>query len=214
MEKKNYQLVLDSILNDISKYKNKPKLLLHVCCGPCSSYVLEYLSNFFEITILFYNPNIYPKEEYIRRKEELEKFIKLVYPNMKYVILDYDEKEFYDAVRGYEHLGEKSERCFKCYNLRLEKAAKFAKDNNYDYFTTSLSISPHKVSSKINELGEELEKTYNIKYLYADFKKRNGYKRSIEISKEYGMYRQEYCGCVYSKMEMEKINESKTSYSR
>lgn len=203
MENKNYQIVLDNILNDVSKLEKKPSLLLHVCCGPCSSYVLEYLSNYFEIAILFYNPNIYPKEEYIRRKEEMEEFVSKAYPNTKYIILDYNEKEFYDAVRGYEHLGERSERCFKCYELRLKKTVEYAKENGYDYFTTSLSISPYKVSSKLNEIGSILEKEYGINYLYSDFKKRNGYKRSIEISREYNMYRQEYCGCVYSKVERE-----------
>lgn len=201
MENKNYQIILDDILKDVSKLERKPTLLLHVCCGPCSSYVLEYLSNYFEITILFYNPNIYPKEEYIRRKEELEEFLSKVYPNTKYIIMNYDEKEFYTAVRGYEHLGEKSERCFKCYDLRLRKTAEYAKENDFDYFTTSLSISPYKVSSKLNEIGGSLENEYGINYLYSDFKKKNGYKRSIEISKEYNMYRQEYCGCVYSKLE-------------
>ena len=203
MENKNYQIVLDNILKDVSKLDRKPSLLLHVCCGPCSSYVLEYLSNYFEITILFYNPNIYPKEEYIRRKEEMEEFVSKAYPNTKYIIMDYNEKEFYDAVRGYEHLGERSERCFKCYELRLKKTVEYAKENGYDYFTTSLSISPYKVSSKLNEIGSNLEKEYGINYLYSDFKKKNGYKRSIEISREYNMYRQEYCGCVYSKVERE-----------
>ena len=203
MENKNYQIVLDNILKDVSKLEKKPSLLLHVCCGPCSSYVLEYLSNYFEITILFYNPNIYPKEEYIRRKEEMEEFVSKAYPNTKYIIMDYNEKEFYDAVRGYEHLGERSERCFKCYELRLKKTVEYAKENGYDYFTTSLSISPYKVSSKLNEIGSNLEKEYGINYLYSDFKKKNGYKRSIEISREYNMYRQEYCGCVYSKVERE-----------
>ena len=203
MENKNYQIVLDNILKDVSKLDRKPNLLLHVCCGPCSSYVLEYLSNYFEIAILFYNPNIYPKEEYIRRKEEMEEFVSKAYPNTKYIILDYNEKEFYDAVRGYEHLGERSERCFKCYELRLKKTVEYAKENGYDYFTTSLSISPYKVSSKLNEIGSNLEKEYGINYLYSDFKKKNGYKRSIEISREYNMYRQEYCGCVYSKVERE-----------
>lgn len=209
MENKNYQLVLDEMLKNISKLDTKPKLLLHVCCGPCSSYVLEYLSSYFEITVLFYNPNIYPMEEYIRRKEELETFLNKAYLGIKYIILDYEEKEFYKVVRGYEHLGERSERCFKCYELRLRKAAEYAKKNNYDYFTTSLSISPYKVSSKLNEIGRKLEIEYGVNYLYSDFKKRNGYKRSIEISREYNMYRQEYCGCVYSKLESERCRLEK-----
>ena len=133
----------------------------------------------------------------------MEEFVSKAYPNTKYIIMNYNEKEFYDAVRGYEHLGERSERCFKCYELRLKKTVEYAKENGYDYFTTSLSISPYKVSSKLNEIGSNLEKEYGINYLYSDFKKKNGYKRSIEISREYNMYRQEYCGCVYSKVERE-----------
>lgn len=194
----NYQLKLDEIIKSLDGKTSK--LLLHACCGPCSSYVLEYLSEFFEITILYYNPNIYPEEEYKRRFEELKKFVsKINYKNKVNVIeKKYDAKEYYDAVKGLEHLGEKSERCYECYKLRMEQAAIYAKENNYDYFTTTLSISPYKVSSWINEIGEKLENKYNIKYLYSDFKKNNGYKRSQELSKEFGMYRQDYCGCVYS----------------
>lgn len=200
---KNYQLVLDSILTDISSSKKRPSLLLHVCCGPCSSYVLEYLNNYFNITLFYYNPNIYPENEYLRRKEELESFVSKVYPKIKCVIANYNDKEFYSAVRGYEHLKERSERCYKCYQLRLEKTACYAKENNFDYFTTTLSISPYKISKWLNEIGETLEKEYNINYLYADFKKKNGYKRSLELSRKYNMYRQDYCGCVYSKVERE-----------
>lgn len=200
---KNYQIILDDILKNISLKTKKPRLLLHVCCGPCSSYVLEYLKNYFDITLLYYNPNIYPEKEYIRRKEELELFIEKVHSSIKYIIEDYNDKEFYNAIRGYEHLKERSERCYKCYQLRLEKTAIYAKENNFDYFTTTLSISPYKVSRWLNEIGETLEKKYNVNYLYSDFKKKNGYKRSLELSKEYNMYRQEYCGCVYSKVERE-----------
>ena len=197
----NYQLKLESIIESLDG--KTPKLLLHACCGPCSSYVLEYLSKYFEITILYYNPNIYPEEEYYRRLNELKKFVpKINYINKVDVIeARYEPREYYDSVKGLELLGEKSERCYKCYNLRMEEAAKYAKENNYDYFTTTLSISPYKVSSWINEIGELLENKYDVKYLYSDFKKKNGYKRSQELSKEYGMYRQDYCGCSFSKKE-------------
>lgn len=199
----NYQLELEKELNKIIESNKTPKLLLHACCAPCSSYVLEYLSKYFEITILYYNPNIYPETEYIRRKEELEKFLtefKCI-NKVKLVEMNYDQKEYYKAIKGLETLGEKSKRCYNCYKFRMKKACIYAKENNFDYFTTTLSISPYKISSWINEIGEELEKEYDIKYLYADFKKKNGYKRSLELSKEYDLYRQEYCGCVYSKEE-------------
>lgn len=197
----NYQLRLEEIIKSLDGKTSK--LLLHACCGPCSSYVLEYLSNYFEITILYYNPNIYPNEEYTRRLEELKSFVpKINYKNKVTVIEDtYNPKEYYDSVKGLELLGEKSKRCYECYKLRMERAAKYAKENGYDYFTTTLSISPYKVSEWINEIGGYLENKYDIKYLYSDFKKKNGYKRSLELSKEYGMYRQDYCGCSFSKKE-------------
>ena len=202
----NYQIVLDKMLEELKKDKTY-KLLLHACCAPCSSYVIEYLSKYFEITIYYYNPNIYPETEYMRRMNELKQFIKL-YPTknkVSFIEEKYDPKEYYNSVKGLENLGEKSKRCYNCYKFRMEKAAIFASSNNFDYFTTTLSISPYKISSWINEIGESLEKEYNIKYLYADFKKRNGYKRSLELSKEYNLYRQDYCGCVYSFKESNKI---------
>lgn len=207
MDKINYQLKLEEIIKSLDG--KTPKLLLHACCGPCSSYVLEYLSNYFQITILYYNPNIYPEYEYRRRVEELKVFVpKKEYKNPINVIEDtYNPKEFYDAVKGLELLGEKSKRCYECYKLRMIKACKYAKDNNYDFFTTTLSISPYKVSEWINEIGEQLEKEYNVKYLYSDFKKNNGYKRSQELSKIYGMYRQNYCGCSFSKREREEFEK-------
>jgi len=199
----NYQKVLEEIINNIEKENTTPKLLLHACCAPCSSYVLEYLSNFFEITIYYYNPNIYPEEEYQRRKNELKKFLTVYKTKNKVNLIEehYDPKEYYNAVRGLEKLGEKSERCYNCYKFRMAKAVNYAKQNNYDYFTTTLSISPYKNSNWINEIGKNLEEKYDIKYLYSDFKKKNGYKRSLELSKEYNLYRQDYCGCVYSKEE-------------
>lgn len=202
----NYQIVLDKILENIKPDKTY-KLLLHACCAPCSSYVIEYLSKYFEITIYYYNPNIYPETEYMRRMNELKQFIKL-YPTknkVSFIEKKYDPKEYYNSVKGLENLGEKSKRCYNCYKFRMKESAIFASLNNFDYFTTTLSISPYKISSWINEIGESLEKEYNIKYLYADFKKRNGYKRSLELSKEYNLYRQEYCGCVYSFKESNKI---------
>lgn len=209
MDRINYQLKTDEIIKSLDG--KTPKLLLHACCGPCSSYVLEYLSNYFEITILYYNPNIYPEDEYNRRLNELITFVsKITYKNKVKVISDkYIQKEYYSAVKGLETLGEKSKRCYECYKLRMERTAKYAKENGYDYFTTTLSISPYKVSDWINEIGENLEKEYNIKYLYSDFKKKNGYKRSQELSREFGMYRQNYCGCSFSLKEREIILKNK-----
>jgi len=200
-ERINYQLVLDSMLENIKKLSIKPRLLLHSCCAPCSSYVLEYLLPYFDITILYYNPNIYPEEEYVRRKEELKRFVSICNYKIPIIEKTYRKEEYDQAVLGFEHLKERSERCFRCYELRMREAANYAKENNFDYFTTTLSISPHKDSLKINEIGQKLEKELGISYLYADFKKKNGYLRSLELSKKYNLYRQDYCGCVYSKEE-------------
>ena len=202
---KDYQKELEKILENLPKRKKKPKLLLHVCCAPCSSYVLEYLTNYFDITLYFYNPNIEPLEEFDKRVTELKRLV-TVMPlknNVDIIVETYDNSEFKEAVRGYENLGERSERCSRCYFLRMNKAAEYAKNNKFHYFTTTLSISPYKNSEKLNEIGENLEKKYKIKYLYADFKKKNGYKRSIELSKIYNLYRQDYCGCIFSKAEAE-----------
>ena len=196
----NYNLECENILNNID-LNNKPSLLLHACCAPCSSSVLEKISKYFDITILFYNPNITDYKEYIKRKDELEKFIKLVGYDIKLLDCNYDKEKFLDISRGLEGLKEGDIRCYKCYNLRLEETARIAKLNNFDYFTTTLSISPYKNSKWLNEIGEKLSKKYNINYLYADFKKKNGYKRSIELSHIYNLYRQDYCGCIYSKVE-------------
>ena len=196
----NYQKELEKILETID-INNKLRLLLHACCGPCSSYVIEYLSKYFDITIYYYNPNIYPKEEYERRLDELKKFVKVFNNSVNVIEELYNPEDYNKAVKNLEHLGEKSIRCYNCYEFRMNKAASFAKENKYDYFTTTLSISPHKNSNWINEIGGILEKEYGIKYLYSDFKKKNGYKRSLELSKEYKLYRQDYCGCIYSKKE-------------
>lgn len=204
----NYQKVLDETLLNLEQQNIKPTLLLHACCAPCSSYVIEYLNKYFDITIYYYNPNIYPETEYMKRMNELKKFLKETRYNIKFIEEDYIPDEYYKNIKGLEKLGERSERCYNCYKLRMEKACKFAKNNNFDYFTTTLSISPYKNSVWINEIGEKLSNKYNIKYLYSDFKKKNGYKRSLELSKEYNLYRQDYCGCVYSLEERRKVNET------
>jgi len=201
----NFQKLLENEIELIKKREVKPKLLLHACCGPCSSYIIEYLSKYFDITIYYYNPNTYPETEYNRRLDELNKFIISFNNCVRVVEGNYEPGEFYKAIKGLEHLGEKSQRCYNCYKLRMEKSAIYAKKNNYDYFTTTLSISPYKNAEWINAIGKKLEAEIGIKYLYSDFKKKNGYIRSIELSKEYGLYRQEYCGCVYSKQERETV---------
>lgn len=206
----NYQLKLEEILKENENWI--PTLLLHSCCAPCSSYVLEYLTNYFQITILFYNPNISSKEEYLKRLNELKRLVDELPHHHKIEIVEgrYNSKEFFDIAKGLEEVEEGGERCFKCYHMRMEEAAKYAKKNNFDYFTTTLSISPHKNAQKINEIGENLQEIYQVKYLYADFKKKGGYQRSIELSKKYDLYRQDFCGCIYSqKRKLEKNNEKK-----
>ena len=194
----NYQLVLDETIKNLDKV---PKLLLHACCAPCSSYVIEYLSNYFEITIFYYNPNIDTKEEFDYRFSELDRFIKEF--KTKYSVhlvnIGYLKEEYDNIVTGLENEPERGKRCLKCYRLRLEKSYQYAKENNFDYITTTLTLSPHKNSNIINEIGRELEKIYQVPYLYSDFKKKEGYKRSIVLSREYNLYRQDYCGCKYSK---------------
>lgn len=192
----NYQLELEKILNTL---ENKPKLLLHACCGVCSSYVIEYLNKYFDITVLYYNPNIYPENEYNKRLENQEKIINKMSPNIKFKTLKYDETEFLDYVKGLEDEKEGGSRCSKCFYLRMEKTAEIAKKENYDFFCTTLSVSPHKNSQILNKIGQKLEKKYQIKYLYSDFKKKEGYKRSNELARIYNIYRQNYCGCRYSK---------------
>ncbi len=203
MNKINYQKLLDSEIELISRQDKVPTLLLHSCCAPCSSYVLEYLSQYFKITVLYYNPNIFPEEEYIYRTDELERFIRSfpVKHKIELIRTKYEPEKFYEIAKGLEDVKEGGERCFRCYRLREEEAAKYAKEGGFDYFTTTLSISPLKNAEKLNEIGQELGEKYGVKYLLSDFKKRNGYKRSVELSKEYEMYRQNYCGCIYSKME-------------
>ena len=201
MNKRNYQKELDQILTENQKEEKIPVLLLHSCCAPCSSYVLEYLSDYFDITIYYYNPNISSKSEYEKRVSEQKRLINEMKTKNKVMFIEgeYNPELFFEISKGLEDAPEGGERCFKCYRQRLEKTADFAKKNGFDYFTTTLSISPHKHADKINEIGIDLEIINNIKYLKADFKKKNGYKRSIELSKEYNLYRQNFCGCVFSK---------------
>lgn len=243
---------IEEIQKEIPRTEKKPSLLLHACCAPCSSYVLEYLRRFFEITIFYYNPNIHPQAEYARRLDELKNFLPKFSAdadgkNFDLVEAEYFPKEFFDTVQAerdnLQNERERGERCYRCYKLRMERAFDFAQKNRFDFFTTTLSISPHKDAQKINEIGAELEKNnlekiaqgktraenfpekenenenfsceknsspskinsqnaaanFHTKYLFADFKKQNGFKRSLELSKKYGLYRQDYCGCIYSK---------------
>ncbi len=200
----NYNLECEKILNSLD-LNNKKTLLLHSCCAPCSSAVLERISKYFKITILFYNPNITDYSEYLKRKDELKRLIKEVGYDIEVMDCDYDKDKFISMTLGLEDKKEGDIRCYKCYKLRLEKTALVAKENNFDYFTTTLSISPYKNSKWLNEIGKELSDKYKVNYLYADFKKKNGYKRSIELSNIYHLYRQDYCGCIYSKVERESI---------
>lgn len=196
----NYQKELEKIIANNLKSGAKPNLLLQVCCAPCSSYCLEYLHEHFNITVLFYNPNIYPESEYTTRENELLRLIEeFGFNDIKVIKTDFNPDEFYSAVKGYEDCKEGGERCKICYRLRLERTAKEAAKNGFQYFCTTLSISPLKSAEALNTIGLELAKEYGVKYLLSDFKKKEGYKRSIELSKEHNLYRQDYCGCVFSK---------------
>ena len=192
----------------IDKYKNfkkwldkleyKPRLLLHSCCAPCSSHTILLLKKYFDITIYYSNDNIHPKSEYDKRLLEQINFVKNIDENIKVIYDEYNAEDYFNAVKGLEDLGEHSKRCYECYFLRMKKTAIKAKENNYEYFSTTLSISPYKNSKWINEIGYSLEEEYNVLYLFSDFKKEEGYKNSIKLSNEYGLYRQDYCGCIYS----------------
>ncbi len=201
MMKTNYQAKTDALIAAHVAAGEVPSLLLHSCCAPCSSYVLEYLSQYFAITVLYYNPNIYPDEEYAHRVREQQEFIRRLPSRHPITFVEgaFDKSRFYDAVKGLEDLPEGGERCFRCYELRLREAAVQARALHADYFCTTLSISPLKNAEKLNEIGERLAAEYGVRYLPSDFKKKNGYKRSVELSREYGMYRQDYCGCVFSR---------------
>lgn len=208
MPPQNYQKQLDTLISQLDG--RTPRLLLHSCCAPCSSYCIEYLAQYFSITILYYNPNISPEEEFVKRAAEQQRLVSemsLKNP-VSVVVDDYDPTEFYSAVKGYEHIPEGGERCFICYRLRLERAAKYAAEHGFDYFCSTLSISPLKNAAKLNEIGVELSEIYKTSHLPSDFKKRGGYLRSIELSKEHGLYRQNYCGCVFSKKEAEQRNKT------
>ena len=209
--KENYQLLLERTLKAIEGLENKKTLLLHACCAPCSSYVLEYLSKYFDITLFFYNPNIYPEEEFRFREDELRRLIgEMPLPRGVNIISGrYEPTEFFDIARGYEELPEGDERCHRCYALRLEESARAAKEGGFDYFCTTLSISPYKNAEWLNTIGKEMSEKYGVGYLFSDFKKKNGYKRSCQLSEQYSLYRQDYCGCVFSKREAEKRRKEK-----
>ena len=205
---RNYQKELDEITAHLSE-SGKRKLLLHSCCAPCSSYCLEYLSEYFDITVFYFNPNITDKNEFDKRAAEQERLVKTVnldwrdriFENIKFVRGDYEPARFLEISKGLEKVQEGGERCRKCFKLRLEESAKYAKENGYDFFTTTLTISPLKNAHVLNEVGENMGEKYGISFLPSDFKKKNGYKRSTELSKQYDLYRQDYCGCAFSKAE-------------
>lgn len=202
----NYQKELEKLIKKLEDEKKVPTLLLHSCCAPCSSYVLEYLSRFFSITVFYYNPNISPESEYTKRIYEQQKLIESLpakYP-VSFIAGPYENDRFMEMSRGLEEVREGGERCFRCYELRLREAAELAQKAEFDYFTTTLTISPLKNADKLNEIGSRLAEEYGVSYLVSDFKKKNGYRRSVELSKEYDLYRQDYCGCIYSKIQREK----------
>lgn len=201
MNPRNFQKELDQIIEALSRSGEVPSLLLHCCCAPCSSYTLEYLSQYFNITVYFYNPNISPAEEYQKRVDELKRLITELQPvhPILYEAAPYDPALFYKEVRGLEKEPEGGARCFVCYRLRLEESARIAREKGFDYYTTTLTISPLKNATKLNEIGEELSGIYGVKHLPSDFKKKGGYQRSIVLSREHNLYRQNYCGCVFSK---------------
>ena len=204
----NAQLLLDAELKKITETDIRPRLLLHACCAPCSSYVLEYLSKFFDITLYFYNPNITPESEYAYRAEELSRLVSEMGLGdaVKLAVSKYNSDEFYNIARGFEKEAEGGARCARCYRLRLEASARYAAEQGFDFFTTTLSISPYKNSKWLNEIGAELSETYGVDYLFSDFKKKNGYKRSCELSEQYGLYRQDYCGCEFSRAQRDRKN--------
>ncbi|MBO5254109.1 MAG: epoxyqueuosine reductase QueH [Clostridia bacterium] len=209
---RNYSKELNKLMEALSREDKRPSLLLHACCAPCSSAVLEQLTERFAVSVLYYNPNISPRSEFEKREAELERLIREMPAarDAKMIRADYDPTEFYTAVRGLEDIPEGGERCFVCYRLRLEAAAKYAAEHGFDYFTSTLSISPLKNAAKLNEIGEELAEKYGVPHLPSDFKKKDGYKRSIVLSKEYDLYRQDFCGCVFSKREREMKDGSHT----
>lgn len=208
-QQRNYQKELEKILGKLDGWGSAaPGLLLHSCCAPCSSYCMEYLREYFRLTVFYYNPNITEREEYRKRVQEELRLIEAYNMRGKKIEViegDYEPDRFLEMAKGLETCAEGGERCFGCYELRLRKTAELAKKLNFDYFTTTLTISPLKNAAKLNEIGEQLAEEYDVRWLPSDFKKRGGYQRSIELSKEYGLYRQNYCGCVFSKKEAERV---------
>ncbi len=200
MNKINYQKELDRIIEQVSCEGRRPSLLLHSCCGPCSSYCLEYLTQYFDVTVYYYNPNITDEEEYRHRVSEQQRLIK-EFPGVRFVEGPYDPESFYEISAGLEKVPEGGERCFRCFSLRLGRAAQYAADGGFDYYTTTLTISPMKDAQKLNEIGQQKAAACGTTWLPSDFKKKDGYKRSVELSARYGLYRQDYCGCEYSKEE-------------
>lgn len=210
INKVNYEKIMQQKIAEIKKSNFRPKLLLHICCAPCASGVLEELSEIFELTIFFYNPNIDKESEYLKRVEEAKRFIENKELNIKLITTNYDPKnDFYNNIKGLEQEKEGGKRCYKCYEIRLNRTAEFAKKMGYDYFTTVLSISPLKNAEWINEIGENLQDLHHINFLNSDFKKKGRYGRSIQESRENNLYRQDYCGCIFSKIEREKIKKIK-----
>ena len=195
----NYQLVLDKTLQQLTEQQLHPRLLLHACCAPCSSYVLEYLTQHFDITVFYYNPNISPEPEYRHRVEEIQRLIREMCPAVTFLEGNYEPQRFFDMAKGLEQAPERGERCHRCYRLRLTESALAAKSGGFDYFTTTLSISPQKDSAVLNRIGAEVSEEIGVPYLFSDFKKRGGYQRSIELSTQFSLYRQNFCGCPFSR---------------
>ena len=199
-QKINYQLEMEKTIGALTREGKRPRLLLHSCCAPCSSHVLSCLAQHFQITIFYYNPNISPQSEFEHRaKEQIRLIREMNLPDVQFQIGDYEPEVFFEMAKGMEDLPEGSERCFACYRQRMEKTAQMAKAGGFDYFTTTLSVSPHKNATVLNEIGQELQEKHGVLFLCADFKKKNGYQHSIALSKQYHLYRQNYCGCVFSK---------------
>lgn len=204
MNKINYGKILDEKINELQKSGEKPALLLHACCAPCSSHTLCFIEKFFRIKLYFCNPNISPESEFLYRLDELKRLVREMNLDIQVIEEKYNPEIFYQLAKGLENLPERSERCKKCIAHRLEMSAQKAKELNCDYFTTTLTISPHKDCAFINECGAEISRAYGVDYLFSDFKKHDGYKHSIELSRKYNLYRQNYCGCIYSKINSEK----------
>lgn len=211
MNQENVQKKMDRFLLDLEKQEEVPTLLLHSCCGPCSSYVISYLSDYFKITVFFYNPNIAPKDEYEKRKAEQKRLIREL--PTKYEVSfeegDYAPERFDHLSRGVEEEPEGGHRCQRCYAMRMAKTARKAKSENFDFFTTTLSVSPYKNAQKLNDIGEKLGKQLEISYLPSDFKKKEGYKKSVALSRKYNLYRQGYCGCAFSLADYENREKEK-----